>query len=77
MSNRDGQCYWMRGKSHLVGPHWADDTTDLGVVLGLQVDGLALVVPVSTKTTKTAISKMKRARADREAVHPPELFSGE
>lgn len=36
------------GKSHLVGPHRADDTADLCVVLGLQVDGLALVVPVST-----------------------------
>lgn len=35
--------------THLVGPHWADDTANLCVVLGLQVDGLALVVPVSIK----------------------------
>lgn len=65
------------GKSHLIGPHGADDTTDLCVVLGLQVDSLALVVPASTKTTKTAIIGMKSARADRGAVHPPEPFSAE
>lgn len=39
----------MRSLTHLVGPHWADDTANLCVVLGLQVDGLALVVPVSIK----------------------------
>lgn len=32
-------------KTDLVGPHRADDTADLCVVLGLQVDGLALVIP--------------------------------
>lgn len=31
--------------THLIGPHRADDTADLSVVLGLQVDGLTLVVP--------------------------------
>jgi len=31
--------------TNLIGPHRADDTADLGVLLGLQIDCLTFMVP--------------------------------
>lgn len=47
------QCALLTGKksdSYLIGSHRADHTAQFLVVLGLQVDGLALVVPAENRT---------------------------
>lgn len=43
--------------AHLIGRNGADDTANLCVVLRLEVDGLALVVPVSIKQTNGVSNK--------------------
>lgn len=46
-------CTCLKGRessTYLIGPHRADDTAQFLVVLWLQIDGLALVVPAQNRT---------------------------